>query len=212
MERKTFSIILILMLTVCQAFAQASGVIALPEPKKTGGMPLFDALNQRQSLRSFTGQKIDMQTLSNILWAAYGVNRPDGKRTVPVARNWNEYDIYVVMADGWYIYEPGKHELNKKSSDDRREYAGRQDFVHTAPLTLIYVADYERMPGATDEVRDFYSAVNLGYISQNVYLCCASEGLGTCVLGQVDRDKISEVFNLRPGQRVVLSQVIGYPD
>jgi SagB-type dehydrogenase family enzyme len=212
MEKRTLGILLILMLTVGQAFAQALETIALPEPTKTGGKPLFEALNQRQSLRSFTAQKIEMQTLSNILWAAYGVNRPNGKRTVPAAREWMEYDIYVVMADGWYTYEPGKHELIKKSSDDRREYAGRQDFVHTAPLTLIYVADYERMPGATDEVRDFYSAVNLGFISQNVYLCCASEGLGTCVLGQVDKDKAREVFKLRPGQRVVLSQVIGYPD
>jgi SagB-type dehydrogenase family enzyme len=212
MKTKICNIMIIFFVSVSFAFSQVIETVTLPEPQKTGGMPLFEALNLRQSLRDYTIQEIDLQTKSNLLWAAFGVNREDGKRTSPTARDWREFDIYVVTAAGWYVYDAERHLLLKMSSDDRREYAGRQDFVHTAPLTLIYVADYDRMEGASDEIRDFYSATDVGFISQNVYLFCASEGLGTCVLGQVDRDKIREVFKLRPGQRVILSQTLGYPE
>ena len=213
MERKImYSIALMLVLLICPAYTQVEETIALPEPQKTGGMPLLETLNLRQSQRNYSSREIDRQTLSNLLWAAFGVNRSDGKRTAPTARDWREFDIYVVTAGGWYIYEADNHSLLKKSSDDQREFAGRQEFVHTAPVTLIYVADYDRMPGADDTIRDFYSATDVGFISQNVYLFCASEGLGTCVLGQVDRDKMREVFRLRPGQRVILSQTMGYPE
>ncbi len=209
--RGKFSVtLLIILFSVTPVLSQVIETVTLPEPRKTGGMPLFEALNNRQTLRDYTDRELDIQTISNLLWAAFGINREDGKRTAPTARDWREFDIYVVTAGGWYVYEAEKHALLKMSNEDRREYAGRQDFVHTAPLTLIYVADYDRMTGATDDIRDFYAATDVGFISQNVYLFCASEGLGTCVLGQVDRDKMREVFRLRPGQRVVLSQTMGY--
>ncbi len=211
MNGKLFSIGLIILFLTTPVLSQVIETVNLPEPQRTGGMPLFEALDNRQTLRDYTDRELDMQTISNLLWAAFGINREDGKRTAPTARDWREFDIYVVTASGWYVYDAEKHALLKKSDEDRREYAGRQDFVHTAPLTLIYVADYDRMTGATDDIRDFYAATDVGFISQNVYLFCASEGLGTCVLGQVDRDKIREVFRLRPGQRVVLSQTMGYP-
>lgn len=210
--RGKFSVtLLIILFSVTPVLSQVIETVTLPEPRKTGGMPLFEALNNRQTLRDYTDRELDIQTISNLLWAAFGINREDGKRTAPTARDWREFDIYVVTAGGWYVYDAEKHALLKMSNEDRREYAGRQDFVHTAPLTLIYVADYDRMTGATDDIRDFYAATDVGFISQNVYLFCASEGLGTCVLGQVDRDKMREVFRLRPGQRVVLSQTMGYP-
>ena len=212
MQKKAFTILFFVTFSVSFSFTQVTETVTLPEPQKTGGMPLMEALNLRQSLREYTSQELDIQTISNLLWAAFGVNRDDGKRTAPTARDWREFDIYVVTADGWFIYDAENHQLLKMGSGDKREYAGRQDFVHTAPLTLIYVADYDRMPGASDEIRDFYSATDVGFISQNVYLFCASEGLGTCVLGQVDREKMREVFRLRPGQRVVLSQTMGYPE
>ena len=212
MQKTICTILFFVTVSVSLAFSQIIETVTLPEPQKSGGMPLMEALNLRQSLREYTNQELDIQTISNLLWAAFGVNRADGKRTAPTARDWREFDIYVVTAGGWYIYDAEDHVLLKKSSDDKREFAGRQDFVHTAPLTLIYVADYDRMPGASDEIRDFYAATDVGFISQNVYLFCASEGLGTCVLGQVDRDKIREVFRLRPAQRVVLSQTMGYPE
>ncbi len=202
---------LVFLVSVAPVISQVIETVTLPEPQRRGGMPLFEALDNRQTLRDYTDRELDIQTISNLLWAAFGINREDGKRTAPTARDWREFDIYVVTAGGWYVYDAEKHALLKKSNQDRREYAGRQDFVHTAPLTLIFVADYDRMPGASDEIRDFYAATDVGFISQNVYLFCASEGLGTCVLGQVDREKMREVFRLRPGQRVVLSQTMGFP-
>ena len=209
--KKNCCILFLFCVSTGLVFSQAIETVNLPEPQKTGGMPLMEALNHRQSSREYTNREPDLQTISNLLWAAFGVNREDGKRTAPSARDWREFDIYVVKADGWYVYEAEKNVLLKMSNEDARKYAGRQDFVHTAPLTLIYVADYDRMEGASDEIRDFYAATDVGFISQNVYLFCASEGIGTCVLGQVDRDKMREVFRLRPNQRVVLSQTLGYP-
>jgi SagB-type dehydrogenase family enzyme len=209
--KKNFCILLLFCVSLGPGYTQVIETIELPEPRKTGGMPLTEALNLRQSSRDYTERELDLQTISNLLWAAFGVNREDGRRTAPTARDWREFEIYVVKADGWYVYDAEKNVLLKMSNEDARMYAGRQDFVHTAPLTLIYVADYDRMEGASDDIRDFYAATDVGFISQNVYLFCASEGIGTCVLGQVDRDKMREVFRLRPNQRVVLSQTMGYP-
>lgn len=191
--------------------AQVIETIPLPSPQKTGGMSLLEALSLRQSQRSFSNQELNPQVLSNLLWAAYGINRPDGGITVPSARTWKEFDIYVVRANGWFVYEPGKHVLLKMGNEDLREFAGIQDFVKTAPLNLIFVADYDRMKDVTDELRKFYSATDVGFISQNVYLYCASEGLSTVVRAQIDKEKIREVFKLRPGQNPVLAQTVGYP-
>jgi SagB-type dehydrogenase family enzyme len=143
--------------------------------------------------------------------AAYGTNRPEGLRTVPAAKEWYEFDIYVIRTDGWYLYEPKKHVLLKRGNEDLRVYGGTQDFVKTAPVILVYVADFDRMTNTSDDLRTFFSAVDVGYISQNVYLYCASEGLATIILGQVDKAKVREVLKLRPNQRVILSQPVAYP-
>ena len=115
------------------------------------------------------------------------------------------------MADGWYIYERDDHDLIKLGNEDLREHAGSQDFVPTAPLNLIYVADHDRMTAYSRENREFYSATDVGFISQNVYLYCASEGMATVVRGLVDRDKLREVLKLKSSQHVLLGQTVGYP-
>lgn len=149
--------------------------------------------------------------MSDLLWAAYGINRPNGYRTVPSARTWNEFDIYVIKADGWYIYEPQQHTLLKMGNDDFRVASAVQEFAHTAPVNLVFVADFDRMTNADDETRKFYSATDVGYISQNVYLYCASEGLATIVRGQIDKQKMKELLKLRPNQHIILAQTVGYP-
>ena len=204
-----FTIIFYSVLSSCNA--QVIETIPLPESQRKGGMSLLEALDNRQSQRSFSTKELSLQEISNILWAAFGVTRPDGKRTAPTARDWREFDIYVVKENGWYIYEAEKNVLLKMGKEDLREYAGKQDFVHTAPLNLIFVADYERMTDASNELKSFYSATDVGFISQNVYLYCASAGLSTVVRAQIDRDKIREVFQLRPEQHPVLAQTVGYP-
>ncbi len=211
MKRKVLSLTLITFMTLTICTSQVIETVSLPPPQKSGGMSLLEALSLRQSGRSFSERELSPQVLSNLLWAAFGVNREDGKRTTPTARGWREFDIYVVKADGWYIYEAEKNVLLKMGNEDLREHAGKQDFVKTAPLNLIFVADFNRMPDVSDEIRNFYSATDVGFISQNVYLYCASAGLSTVVRAQIDKDKMREVFKLRPEQYPVLGQTVGYP-
>jgi SagB-type dehydrogenase family enzyme len=210
MKKAIISFVVLLSCTICPA--QIVEIVDLPPALKTGGKPVMEAFQLRQSQRSFSPKELTSQQLSNLLWAAYGVNRPEGmRRTVPAAKEWYEYDIYVLKADGWFLYEPKKHALLKMGSEDLRIYGGTQDFVKTAPVILVYIADFDRMTNTTDELRKFFSAVDVGYISQNVYLWCASEGLATIILGQVDKAKVHEVLKLKSAQQVILSQPVAYP-
>ena len=209
MKKIIISFLLFISWTICSA--QVIETITLPSAQKTGGMPVMEAFQLRKSQRSFSSKDLTTKQLSNLLWAAYGINRPDGFRTVPAAKNWYEYDIYVLKSDGWYLYEVVKHALLKMGNEDLRIYGGTQDFVKAAPVILVYVADFGRMNDTTDELRKFFSAVDVGYISQNVYLWCASEGLATIILGQVDKVKVREVLKLKANQQVILSQPVAYP-
>jgi len=209
MKKVVISLVVLISWTICSA--QIIETVPLPAAQKTGGMPLMEALQLRKSQRSFSSKELTSQQISNLLWAAYGTNRPDGFRTVPAAKNWYEFDIYVLKSDGWFLYEVSKHALLIMGKEDLRIYGGTQDFVKAAPVILVYVADFDRMTGATDDQKKFFSAVDLGYISQNVYLWCASEGLATIILGQVDKPKVHEVLKLKPAQQVILSQPVAYP-
>ena len=204
-------LLLAVLLLLVNVKAQVIETVTLPPAQKTGGMPLMEAFQLRKSQRSFSSKELTTQQISNLLWSAYGINRPDGLRTVPAAKNWYEFDIYVVKSDGWFLYEVSKHALLKMGNEDLRIYGGTQDFVKAAPVILVYVADFKRMNDTTDELRKFFSAVDVGYISQNVYLWCASEGLATIILGQVDKVKVREILKLKPDQQVILSQPVGYP-
>jgi len=199
------------LLSMLNVKAQVLETITLPTAQKTGGMPLMEAFQLRKSQRSFSSKELTTQQISNLLWSAYGINRPEGFRTVPAAKNWFEYDIYLLKSDGWFLYEVRKHALLKMGNEDLRIFGGTQDFVKAAPVILVYVADFGRMNDTTDELRKFFSAVDVGYISQNVYLWCASEGLATIILGQVDKIKVREVLKLRPDQQVILSQPVAFP-
>ena len=186
--------------------------IQLPKPQTEGGKPLMQALKDRQTSREFSPRKVSDQVLSNLLWAADGINRPDtGKRTAPSARNWQEIDIYVAMADGLYLYDAKAHGLRPVLAQDLRELTGKQPCVKDAPINLVYVADYTRMGEASENDKGLYSGADTGFISQNVYLFCASEGMATVVRGLVDRPALAKAMNLRPEQRIVLAQTVGYP-
>lgn len=186
--------------------------IQLPKPQTDGGKPLMQALKDRHTTRDFSQEKLPLQVLSNLLWAADGVNRTDtGKRTAPSAHDWRDIDIYVAAADGLFLYDPAAHLLKPVLSEDIRALTGRQAFVKTAPVNLIYVSNYSRMKEAKDEEKIFYSAADTGFISQNVYLFCASEGLATVVRGFVDKPALSKKMGLAPDQTITLAQTVGYP-
>jgi SagB-type dehydrogenase family enzyme len=186
--------------------------IDLPAPQTEGGKPLMQALKARHSTREFGDRMLSAQVLSNLLWAAAGVNRPDGRRTFPSASNYQEMDVYVIMSDGVYRYEPKPHQLVRLLGSDLRALAGSQDFVKTAPINLVYVADTAKYrPQMKEEDRLLYSGADAAFISQNVYLFCASEGLATVVRASIDRPALGRAMQLRPEQRIILEQPVGYP-
>jgi SagB-type dehydrogenase family enzyme len=197
---------------VTASYSDDRKAIKLPNPQTDGGRPLMQVLKDRSSSRLFNSQKIPDQILSNLLWAAFGINRPDtGKRTAPSAVNWQEIDIYVATAEGLYLYDAKTQTLEPVLSGDIRPATGKQDFVKEAPVNLIYVADFSRMGAAPKEDRELYSAADTGFISQNVYLYCASEGLATVVRGSIDKQTLTKMMKLRPDQKIILAQSVGYP-
>jgi SagB-type dehydrogenase family enzyme len=193
------------------AVAQELKPVPLPPPQTSGGKPLMQVLKDRHSTREFSSQKLPPQVLSNLLWAAFGVNRPDGKRTAPSAMNWQEIDIYVATQDGLYLYDAKANALNPVLAQDIRGATGQQAFVKEAPVNLVYVADLAKAGRAGGEMQTLFTAADAGFIAQNVYLFCASEGLATVVRGSVDREALGKLIKLRPDQRIILAQTVGYP-
>jgi SagB-type dehydrogenase family enzyme len=194
------------------AAAQELKPIELPKPQVDGGRPLMQVLKERSTSRDFSSEKLPLPVLSNLLWAAFGVNRPEsGKRTAPSALNWQEIDIYVATADGLYVYDAKAHRLNPVLAEDVRAATGTQPYVKGAPVNLVYVADLAKTGKASAADQDFYTAADTGFIAQNVYLFCASEGLAAVVRGSVDRAALAKVMKLRPDQKITLAQTVGYP-
>ncbi|MGD0201309.1 MAG: SagB/ThcOx family dehydrogenase [Bryobacteraceae bacterium] len=210
-KRSFPTFLLLLAAAVLPAAAQELKPVVLPKPETTGGKPLMQALAERRSTREFSAQQLSPQVLSNLLWAAFGVNRPDGKRTAPSAINMQEIDIYVATAEGVYLYDAKANLLRPVAAGDLRGVTGMQGFVKTAPLNLVYVADAARMGAGSESDKTFYSGLDTGFIAQNVYLFCASEGLVTVVRGMIDRPGLVKALNLRPEQRPIVAQTVGYP-
>ena len=191
--------------------APTESVIPLPEPRHDGGMPLYQALAQRHSTRAYEPRAVSIETLSQLLWAANGINRPaSGDRTAPYWRHIMVIDIYVATADGVFLYDPKQHALLPHLSTDIRAQTGLQDFVATAPVNIIYVAHGERMLDVSAEERRLYASVDAGFIGQNVYLACAAEGLGSVFRAAVDTGKLGIALELPPDRFVTFAQTIGY--
>ena len=197
--------------------AGSSGLVAatlkikqLPPPRATGGKPLIDALKLRRSIREYADRPLPPQVLSDLLWAAFGVNRPSGDRTAPYWRHVMVIDVYAALADGVWLYDPKQHRLEQHLDADIRAQTGTQDFVGSAPLNLVYVAHGERMQDITAEDRRLYASVDAGFIGQNVYLFCASEGLATVFRGSLDTRALASAMRLGDGQFVTFAQTVGY--
>ena len=190
----------------------SAATIHLPSPSLSGGMPLISALACRQSLREFSPRPLPEQTLSDLLWAAGGINRHDlGGRTAPSALNAQEVLLYVAMPEGLFLYEPTKHELQLTVAGDVRRVTGNQDFVDTAPLDLVFVADHTRMKLVPAALRQSYAFATAGAMAQNVYLYCASAGLATVIRAWFDRDALAQAMGLGADHQLLLSQTVGAP-
>jgi SagB-type dehydrogenase family enzyme len=186
--------------------------MALPPPRRSGGLPLMEALRQRQSQREFAPKALRKQQLSELLWAAAGINRPAlGGRTAPSAMNAQEVLLYVALPQGLFRYEPTAHELQLAAATDVRRVTGYQDFVDAAPLDLVYVADHARMRLVPAAMRQAYAYAAAGAMAQNVYLYCASAGLATVIRAWFDRDALARAMALGTDQPLLLAQTVGLP-
>ena len=216
MKKDLLKILAILILSGMILPSMAQDIV-LPAPDKTGGKPLMQVLNERQTTRSFTKDTLTLHQLSDLLWAGFGINRPgQGKRTAPSAMNWQEIDIYVALPGGTYIYVAETHALKFINNKDLRKATGSQAFVADAGLNLVYVADLGKRglkPGEQISDADlFMTYSDAAFIAQNVYLYCASAGLGCVVRGSVpENGTLVADLGLRPEQRIILAQTAGVP-
>ena len=174
-------------------------------------MPLMEALVKRSTAREFAARELAPQQLADLLWAGFGINRPDGKRTAPSAKNSQEADIYVVRQDGAYRYDAKANKLSLVVAEDLRRLAATQDFATNAPVTLLFIADLSRMEKGVTEDNLAMANMDAGYISQNAYLFCAAEGLVTGARASFDRKGLGTKLRLKPEQRIILAQSVGYP-
>jgi len=210
--------------TLSSAIAQELKPIQLLPPQIEGGRPLMQVLKDRKSWRLYTTEKIPIQVLSNLLWSAFGINRPErGLRTAPTGGNRQDIDIYVATADGVYVYEAKANILNPVLAEDVRSLSGRQypppivpanlvPPLDEAPVNLIYVCDGLKKSKISTEEENLRSAfAHTGFISQNVFLFCASEGLATVVRLWFDKAALEKKMRLRPEQYALLVQSVGYP-
>ena len=197
--------------------------IQLLKPEMDGGKSVLAALWQRRTNRNISDKPLPPQVLSNLLWAAWGVNRPEaggrGRRTAASASNSQEIDLYVVLPEGIYLYEAAGHRLLPVVAGDQRGKVGRQGgAMAKAPVNLVFVADIAKYangrpqePGLKDaEIQKSYYNIATGMIAENVYLFAASTGLAAW-FHNCNKPALTETMKLRPQQRVLYAQTVGYP-
>jgi nitroreductase len=196
------------------SLAQEPKPIQLSKPQIGSGTSLMQLLSKRTSSRKFSPEPLPIEVLSNLLWAGFGISRPNGKRTAPTAMNWQDIDIYVILPDGLYLYDAKENQLKLIFAQDLRGLAGTQAYVKEAPVNLIYVSDYAKLGlkmKISDEDKRFYSGVHTGAIAENIYLYCTSEGLATVVRALINIPALAKAMRLRPDQKITLAQSVGYP-
>jgi len=181
-------------------------------PAAASSATVSEALKNRKSTNAFQSQPLPKEKLLDLLWAAWGINRPDsGKRTAPTAMNAQEIDIYVLLAEGVYVYDAKGNQLTPVSDQDLRAKAVAMGSMKDAPVHLLFVADYAKFRAIPQSQKELYSACHTGFIGQNVYLYCASEGLGARFYASVDRAALKDSLKLREDQAIVFAQAVGYP-
>jgi nitroreductase len=199
--RTFLTLTLFLSLFLAMTKTMTAQDITLPVPQRSGGKPLFDAINERQSIKDPADTPINLQTLSDLLWAAYGFNRED-RRVVPSALNKQELFVYVVLREGVYLYDAKTNQLIEKVKGDQRTVAGKQDYVYVAPVNFLYVVDKSKETGTG-------AYISCGCAVQDVYLVSASKGLACAVRTSVDNAAVSKLLKLSPQLEVIAGQTIG---
>jgi SagB-type dehydrogenase family enzyme len=193
-------------------FAQSTKTLLLNPPDITRGLPYMKALSLRASATEWDTTNLSLQDLSDLLWAANGVNRPEiGKRTAPSAMNAQDIDVYVFMKSGVYLYDAKKHLLELVIDNDyRSSIAGMQEAVAKAPVVCLLVSDISRFTAGEDSLRLFWAATDAGIVSQNISIFCASVGLATRPRASMDQQKLRQILNLKDSQHLMLNNPVSY--
>lgn len=189
---------------ICAALPAGAETLTLPAPDIRGGKALMQALNERHSARRFSPRPLSDKLLGDLLWAACGINRPDGRRTIPTALNRQDIEVYVLRGDGAWLYDAPRHALERVAEDDLRGFLGAQAFAREAPVTLLYVSDTDK------NGNELYAAMHAGSSYQNVGLFCASTGLNNVVRASHDAEALAQGLNLPAHKRIVVSQSLGW--
>ncbi len=197
---------------ILPAFAQEMKTVQLPEPKLDQSKSLAQALKDRKTTREYSQANLPVQTLSNLLWAGWGINRADsGRRTAPSALNRQEVSLYVATPEGMYLYDPKGNALVQVVAGDIRSLTYTQPPLKDAPVHLVYVADLERMGDGEEGPKMVLAGMDTGFIAENVYLYCASEGLPTGYRVSIDKEKLAQAMKLKPSQKIMGAQSVGLP-
>ncbi len=211
--KKILVTLTILSMAVIHSYSQVLQAIKLNEPNKSRGSATMKALSDRHSDREFNAGDISLQDLSDLLWAANGINRNDGKRTAPSAMDRREIDVYVVRKDGAYLYDAGSHTLKPIAKGDYRKAVagGQQDFVTTAPISIVLVANLEKLGNASEENTRIIAAIDAGIVCQNINIFCSAVGLSTVPRASMDKNALKEAFKLSDTQLLLMNNPVGYP-
>ncbi|MGE4587148.1 MAG: SagB/ThcOx family dehydrogenase [Mangrovibacterium sp.] len=203
---KQFCLIMLVLGPV--GFLQGQQPVRLNEPDRQRGLSVMEAFSSRASVREWSPEKLSLQDLSDLLWAANGINRPEeGKRTAPSAMNAQDVDIYLFSADGIFFYDATQHLLNPVLGEDHRNVFGRQE----APVVLLLVSDISRFRAGDEKLKLSWAAMDAGIVSQNVALFCAGTGLCTRPRASMDKDRLCQILSLVPSQHPMLNLPVGYP-
>lgn len=206
------SVVIMMTLPVNIVNAQDLTTIKLNVPDTNTGICVLQALKERKSVRNYADKQLALQDLSNLLWAADGISREDGRRTAPSYRDVQEFDIYVIREDGIYVYEPKDQELIPVAEGDYRKYAGVQSYVATAPINLIYVANTDKYENTLNENAKLLIAnLDVGFIAENVALFSTSAGLASVPRASINKEELAQILKLRPEQKIIFGQTVGYP-
>ena len=209
---KRFSLFLFVLGFVFAANAQNLQPIKLNEPNKTGGSSVMEALSKRKSVREFSDKKLSPQDLSDLVWAAAGINRQEaGLRTAPSWRNYQDIDLYVCFPEGMYIYNAKEHSLESFAKGDFYPLiAANQAFVSNAPVILLLITDLSKMQEDNIQQRMVIAGLDAGLVSQNISIFCAGKNLVTVPRGFMEKEELKKVLKLKESQHIMLNHPVGY--